>query len=139
LVYLRKRNPTHTALALLKRFPREQKHAAKAFMLVKARLAVAATVAVADNAVGPSCLQARVAGGQPLPQVELTPVPGGQNQQKLGKSRKLCNMLAFLIGKGGSSGARMPRDVFRVVLDLLMPPWDPLRRKGAGTGSLLHV
>jgi len=24
----------------------------------------------------------------------------------------------------------MPRDVFRVVLDLLMPFWDPLRRKG---------
>jgi len=26
----------------------------------------------------------------------------------------------------------MPRDVFRVVMDLLMPTWDPLGRKNAG-------
>jgi len=27
----------------------------------------------------------------------------------------------------------MPRDVFRVVVELLMPFWDPLRRKAQGS------
>jgi len=29
----------------------------------------------------------------------------------------------------------MPRDVFRVVLNMLMPSWDPLRRGGVGDGG----
>ena len=37
--------------------------------------------------------------------------------------------MAFLLGvEGGLKNEGMPRDVFRVVLDFLMPPWDPLRR-----------
>jgi len=44
-------------------------------------------------------------------------------------------MLAFLVGmEGGPKGGGMPRDVFRVVLDMLMPTWDPLRRGVAGDG-----
>ena len=39
-------------------------------------------------------------------------------------------MLAFLLGiDGGPENTGMPRDVFRVVLDLVMPSWDPLRRE----------
>lgn len=34
----------------------------------------------------------------------------------------------------GPDGVGMPRDVFRVVLDILIPIWDPLKRKNAGTG-----
>jgi hypothetical protein len=41
--------------------------------------------------------------------------------------------MAFLLEVvGGWKNTGMPRDVFRVMLDLLMPTWDPLRRKSAG-------
>ena len=41
--------------------------------------------------------------------------------------------MAFLLGmEGGWKSAGMLRGVFRVVLDLLMPSWDPLRRRNAG-------
>ena len=41
--------------------------------------------------------------------------------------------MAFVLGmKGGWENMGMPRDVFRVVMDLLMPSWDPLRRKDVG-------
>jgi hypothetical protein len=43
--------------------------------------------------------------------------------------RKLRIILAFMCGVGREA---MPRDVFWVVLDLLMPFWDPLRRKAPG-------
>lgn len=48
------------------------------------------------------------------------------------EGRKLRTVLAFFVGMGGGpKDEGMPRDVFRVVLDFLMPSWDPLRR-GAG-------
>ena len=48
-------------------------------------------------------------------------------------------MLAFLLGmKGGPAGEGIPRDVFRIVLDLLMPSWDPLRRKDSSAGLPLQ-
>lgn len=87
--------------------------AEKSSFLVKARrLAVASTSP-------PSCLQARVAQGQPLPR--LIPVGG---------SRKLRLFYEFILGVGGPGGEGMPRDVFSgVFVDLLAPSWDPLRRK----------
>lgn len=61
-----------------------------------------------------------------MPRVELVPVRGGNK-----KGRKKCgNLLAVLLGmEGGPNGEGMPRDVFRVVLDFLMPSWDPLQRE----------
>lgn len=46
------------------------------------------------------------------------------------ESRKVRAMLGFVVGlEGGPEGKGMPRDVFRgVLMDLLMPVWDPLRR-----------
>ena len=41
--------------------------------------------------------------------------------------------MEFMFGMGGGpKGEGMPRDVFRVVLDLFMPSWDLLQRR-AGT------
>jgi hypothetical protein len=98
-------------------------------LLVKARrIAVAAS----SHTVTPSCLQGCVARGQPLPVVGLVPVVGGQNEEE--EDRKLRTTLAFMCGLGRKA---MPRDVFRVVVDLLMPSWDPLRRKDAGAGQPL--
>jgi len=76
-------------------------------------------------------MQGRVARGEPLPQVAVVPVTGGDKRAK--KRRQFRTMLAFLVGmRVGPEGKGMPRDVFRVVLDLLMPTWDPLRRGVAG-------
>lgn len=42
-------------------------------------------------------------------------------------------MLTFLIRKdGGPKSEGMSRDVFRIVLDMLMPSWDPLRCRISG-------
>jgi hypothetical protein len=42
-------------------------------------------------------------------------------------------MLGFLLGlEGGPVGEGMPRDVFVVVMDLMMPSWDPLQCGLAG-------
>ena len=62
---------------------------------------------------------------------------GGQNEddddEDDEESRKLRTLMASLLRvEDGWENAGMPRDVFRVVLDLLMPSWDPLRRKNAG-------
>ena len=131
LADLRQHHPNlHVTIALLEQALTE---AEKASLLVKARrLAVAAT----SNAVAPSCLQARVARGQPLPRVALVPLTAGQadgekeDEEEGEEGRKLRTALAFMCGVGRED---MPRDVFRVVLDLLMPSWDPLRCKNAGT------
>jgi hypothetical protein len=66
----------------------------------------------------------------------LVPVTGGhtdiEDEEESGKFRTMLN---FLLGIGGGpEGGGMPRDVFRVVLDLLMPAWDPLRKCG-GAGA----
>jgi hypothetical protein len=49
-----------------------------------------------------------------------------------GGGRKLRATLAFMCGLWREG---MPRDVFRIVMDLLMPSLDPLRRKNAGAVS----
>lgn len=42
-------------------------------------------------------------------------------------------MVAFVLGiKGGPGNAGMPMDMFRLVLDMLMPSWGPLRGRDAG-------
>jgi len=128
---LRQRHPTyHAAIALLEQALTE---AEKTWLLVKARrLAVAAN----SNTVAPSCLQSRAAQGKPLPGVTLVSVMRGHNdgEDEEEESRKLRTTLAFMcwVGREG-----MPQDVFRVVVDLLMPSWDPLRRGIAGAGQPL--
>ena len=43
-------------------------------------------------------------------------------------------MLAFVIGMGeGPQGQGMPRDVFRLLMDLLTPRSDPLQIRGSCT------
>ena len=127
---LRQRCPSyHAAIALLDQFPDAKKDADKAFLLIKGRrLAVAAT----SNAPPPSYLQGRVVRDQPLPCMAQQPATGCQDE----KGRKLRRMVAFLLRmEGGPKGEGMPRDVFRVVLGLLMPSWDPLRRGIVGDGG----
>jgi len=75
--------------------------------------------------VSASTPQGRVARSQLLPRMGIA----GQNDDEGGEGRKLRTTLAFLVGiRGGPWGEGMPRDVFRLELDLLMPSWDPLRR-----------
>ena len=76
-----------------------------------------------------------------MPRVTLMPVTGGEDEddEEEEESRKLRTLMAFLLGvEGGWENAGMPRDVFRVVLDLLMPSWDPLRRRDTGAGLPLQ-
>ena len=69
-----------------------------------------------------------------MPRVALMPLTDvqtdGEEEEEEEEVRKLRTTLAFMCGVGREG---MPRDMFRVVMDLLMPPWDPLRRKNAGT------
>jgi hypothetical protein len=125
--YLRQHRPDHHAAIALEQTLAD---AEKAALLVKARrLALAAT----NNTVVPSCLQARLAGRHPLPVVGLVPLTDGQvDGEDDEEGRKLRTTLAFMCGLGREA---MPRDVFRVVMDLLMPFWDPHRRKDAGGGT----
>ena len=120
LAYLRQRYPTyHSSIVLLEQ---ALAAAAKTSVLVSARLTLAAN---SGAAMTPSCLQGRAARGEPLPRLALAPVASDEEE-----GRKFRCMMAFLLGiGGGSEGGGMPRDVFRVVLDLLMPAWDPLRKR----------
>jgi hypothetical protein len=70
LAYLRQFHPNRRAvIALLEHYPVAKKDAEKASLVVKARrLAVAAI----GNIMAPSCLQARVARGQPCPSCDDT-------------------------------------------------------------------
>jgi len=112
-------------------YNRPSPDAEKAFLLVKIRCFFVADAS--GTALVPSYLQARMAQGRSLPHVVLRraapsrTVNGGQGEER----RKLRTMLAFLVGIEGSG---LPRDVFRLVMDLLMPSWDPLRRGVAGMG-----
>lgn len=67
--------------------------------------------------------------GKPLPRVGLVlPMTDCHNDDERAAC-KLRTTVAFILGmEGGPEGEGMPRDVFRVVLDMLMPVWDPLRR-----------
>jgi len=69
---------------------------------------------------------------QPLPRVTLAPLVDGQNDEVEQEGRTLRKTLAFLTGMGGGG---MPRDVLRIVIDLISPSWDPLRRAGPGGGE----
>ena len=120
---LREFDPTQNdAIALLEEYPSAKKDADKASLLVKGRR----LVTISRNAVAPSYLRSRVLHDVPLPRVELMPA-GSDGIEETDRS-----MLASLLGMGG---AGMPRDVFRVVLDLLMPTWDPLRREKTGAAA----
>ena len=94
-------------------------------LLVKVRRLVVAT---SSTATAPSYVQGRLARGEPLPRLALAAVSGANKKTKE-RRHKLRSMLAFFLGmKGGPTDEGMPWDVFRVVLDMLMPSWDPLRR-----------
>ena len=97
--------------------------AEKAWHLVKVRrLTVGATTI---DTVLPSYLQGRAADGQALSQVALASLMGGNNEDD---EHKLRTTLVFVCGMSGEpKGEGMPQDVFRVVMDFLMPSWDPLR------------
>lgn len=114
-------HPSHRiTIALLE----EALDAEKTALLIKARC----LVKVASTAAPPSYLHSRVTRGQPLPHVAQTPVAGGSNTKKK-KDLKLHTMLAFVCGmEGGPEGEGMPRKAFLVVLDFLMPTWDPVRK-----------
>lgn len=72
-----------------------------------------------------------MARDEPLPEVVVAPLPAGQNDEDEEEGRKYHTLLAFMLGMEGE-GERMPRDVFRLVMDMLMPVWDPLRRGVVG-------
>lgn len=118
-----------TIIAIIEGFPEAQKDAERAALLVKGRRLV---VAANQNAMVPSYLQGRVVRGQPLSRVELAPLVGGRNGEVEEEGRTFRKTLAFLTGMEGGG---MPRDVFRVMIDLVSPSWDPLRRAGAGGGG----
>lgn len=81
-----------------------------------------------------------------MPHVAQTSLPG-KNRKRRKRRRELHSILAFLLGFGGGpkdegmlrdvfrvvmdllmpKDQGMPRDVFRVVMDFLVPSWDPLR------------
>ena len=114
----------HTTIALLEQ---ALGNAETTSLLVKVRRLI---VAARSNIVAPSCLKGRVARGEPLPGVALVSVADshtdGEDEED---GRKFRTMLTFLLGIGGGpENDGMPRDVFRLVLDLLMPAWDPLRK-----------
>lgn len=129
---LRRLHPSHrTTIALLE----EALHAEKAALLIKARRLVKVT----DTAAPPSYLQSRVTQGQPLPHVAQTPVGGGTNIRKKNEL-KIRTMLAFVCGVGsGPQGEGMPRKGFLVVLDFLMPTWDPVREANNAGGRSSRV
>jgi hypothetical protein len=88
-------------------------------------------VATSRDAVAPSYLRSRVLHDVPLPRVSLSPAGAD------GIEEKDRSMLAFLLGMAGPENTGMPRDVFRVVVDFLMPTWDPLRRENTGAALIV--
>ncbi len=103
--------------------------AKKTSLLVKARRFAVTTI---SSIVTPYYLHDRLVRKQPLPRVALAPVTDEQADEEGKESRKLRTTLAFMCGLGREG---MPRDVFQVVMDLLMPLWDPLRRKNVDAGQ----
>lgn len=105
----------------------------KALLLVKTRLVITAN----SNATAPSCLRDRVARGQPLSRRTLVRVT--LPHKGTGGRYELSRLIVFLLGMGGGSrGEGMPRDVFLVLVDLVAPSWDPLRKRG-GAGPPLQA
>ena len=66
-----------------------------------------------------------------MPRMALMPLMDDQNdgEDENEKEEESRTTLAFMCGFGREG---MPRDVFRVVMDLVMPSWDPLRRNVPG-------
>lgn len=128
LTMLQGKHPSHhTAIALLEQVP----EAEKTSLIVKARRLAVAT---RSNIVALSCLQDRLTRDEPLPCLALAPVTDGHNGKELGVGRNFPTTMEFLLGMGGGpEGVGMPQEVFREVLEFLMPSWDPLRRGMAGT------
>lgn len=122
LAYFQSERPSYlTAIAFLEQVP----DAEKAHLIIKARRLV---VAATSTRVVPLCLQRRIARGQPLPCVALLPETDGRNEGKHEEDHTFRSTLAFLLGlEGGPGGGHMRAGVFVVVLDMLMPSWDPLR------------
>ena len=120
LVCYRQRHPTHhTTIALLVRALAE---AETSSFLVKVRCFVLATPALR------SWQQSR------LPRVALAPLAADQNNDE--QTHNFRFMLQVLLGMvTGPDGMILPGDLFRVVLDFLMPTWDPLRRAGGARGQ----
>jgi predicted acylesterase/phospholipase RssA len=52
--------------------------------------------------------------------------------EKEEEADKLCNLMAFVLGLGvgveGQAVPQLPGCVFVLVMDMLMPRWDPLRK-----------
>ena len=137
LAYLRRHKPSfqYATIALLEQAPDAQKSS----LLVKVRRLHVITVSAASTAITPSYLRGRVVRGQPLPEVSLAPPTADLTDQDEEGDRKLRTMLAFIVGmEGGFEGQSMPPDVFRVVLHMLMPSWDPLRRGVSADGGALY-
>ena len=66
------------------------------------------------------------------------PLTDGQTdgeEEELDEGRKLRTTLAFMCGLGREG---MPRNVFRVVMDLLMPSWGPLGARMRARGRRCH-
>ena len=97
----------HASIALLEPSPAAKMDAGLASLLVKARLAVAATAATTNNTVVPSCLQGRVAAGHPLPSVVQQ--PAALPLKAYTPHRKFCSLVKFVLGmEGGSDKTGMP-------------------------------
>ena len=128
LSLLQQRWPSYRgAIALLEQAPDAQ----KASVLVKARR----LFVISTSNAAPFYLQGRVVRRQPLPSVTLLPVMDGKKRARERRC-KLRTFLVFVLGMGGGlEGEGMPRDVFRVMLDMLMPLEDPLRLGIVGEGG----
>ena len=117
MALLRQSHPDHrAAIAVLEQAP----DAEKASLLAKARRLI---IVANSNTALPTCLQGRLARGQPLPRVALVPTMGGLNGG--GEFSNLRSMVGPLLGiEGMPGGEAPPRRVFGTVMDLVMPSWD---------------
>jgi len=69
----------------------------------------------------------------------IEPVPGTTtiprslaNKEQQSQAAENNGELRFMAFLTGVEGGGMPRDVFRIVVYFVMPPWDPLRPKPQG-------
>lgn len=132
---LRERHPDcEAALDLFAGVPGSR----QAAMLVHARLLVMASHGVISI---PPPTKTRSRREAVVAHVELTPMPrrgrsacivGKRGWKESEEARKLRNLVASLIGLDvgveGRAMPRLPRYVFVLVMNMLMPRWDPLRK-----------
>lgn len=99
-------------------------HARNATLVHIRRLALAA----AGGSATASWVQTRKDHHRPLPSVDM--VVENTRHQRNNKSRSLRKTLAFVLDTPQEMEQErrgMPKDVFLVMMDMLMPAWDPLR------------